>query len=554
MSPSRREFLLQTAAGLALPLLEPAARAAAQLPSAAEPFEATWESLANYKTPDWFRDAKFGLWAHWGPQCQPEHGDWYARQMYIQGHPQNVHHVATYGHPSRYGFKDVINAWKAEHWDPEELLTLYQRAGARYFVALANHHDNLDLYDSSHHAWNTMNVGPKRDIVGTWAKIARAKGMRFGVTNHSAHAWHWYQTAYGYDAEGREAGVRYDAATLTKADGKGTWWDGLDPQQLYTGPRMVMPDGITTAKEAAKWHEDNDRKWNENPPPDGGAYARQWFLRCQELVTKYRPDLLYFDNTELPLGQTGLDIAAWFYNANMKLNGGSLQAVLNAKALAPGHRSALVEDYERGFSETLQPLPWQTDTCIGGWHYDRGIYERHGYKSADTVVKLLVDIVSKNGNLLLNIPVRSDGTIDSDERSVVEGIARWTAENGDAIFGTRPWKIFGEGPTRVRGGMFVERPSTPFTPEDIRFTTKGDTLYALPLARAQSGMITIKSLATGSSLAAGEVRRVELLGAPGPLQYSRDANGLAVSIPESARAGNPAVIALAITTTGIARA
>jgi alpha-L-fucosidase len=553
MSPSRRDFLRQAAAGLALPLLHPGLAAAKGAP-AAEPFEATWTSLAKYKTPDWFRDAKFGLWAHWGPQCQPEAGDWYARQMYIQGHWQYAHHLTNYGHPSRTGFLDVIGKWKAERWDPEELITLYQRAGARYFVAMANHHDNLDLYDSAHHAWNTMNVGPKRDIVGTWARLARAKGMRFGVTNHSAHAWHWYQTAYGYDAEGPQAGVRYDAARLTKADGAGTWWEGLDPQQLYTGPRMVMPDGITTIKAAQQWHEDNDRKWTEDPPPDGGAYARQWLLRCQDLLTKYNPDLLYFDNTELPLGQTGLDIAAWYYNANMARNGGALQAVLTAKALKPEHRSALVEDYERGFSEILQPLPWQTDTCIGGWHYDRGIFERHAYKSADTVVKLLVDIVSKNGNLLLNVPVKSDGTIDSDERKVVEDIATWTSANGAAIFGTRPWKIFGEGPTRVRGGMFVERPSTPFTPQDIRFTTNGDTLYALTLARPQaSGTVTITSLGTASPHARGQVLRVEMLGASAPLQYARDASGLTITLPATLPAGPSSVVALAITTRGITR-
>ena len=540
-------------AGLALPLLRPGTSSSRLAASPSAPFAPTWESLSNYTAPEWFRDAKFGLWAHWGPQCQPERGDWYARNMYIQGHKQYEHHLANYGHPSRTGFLEIIGRWKAEHWDPEELLTLYQRAGAKYFVSMANHHDNLDMFDSTHHGWNSMKVGPKKDIVGTWARIARRKGMRFGVTNHSAHAWHWYQTAYGYDPEGPNTGERYDAYKLTKADGAGTWWDGLDPQELYTGRRMPLPEGITTVKAAQEWHRQNDAKWNENPPPDDGSYARHWFARCQELITKYRPDLVYFDNVELPLGQTGLDIAAWYYNANMALHGGSLQAVLNAKHVAPEHRHALVEDYERGFSETLQPLPWQTDTCIGNWHYDRDLFERHAYKSADTVVKLLVDIVSKNGNLLLNIPVRSDGTIDADERKVVEDVASWMKVNGRGIFGTRPWKIFGEGPTKVRGGMFTERPTTPFTPADIRFTAKGNTLFAFPLARATDTTVTIASLATGSPLAPGEVHRVELLGGGGSLEFRRDTSGLTISLPENRPAGPLSVTAFAITGKGIAQ-
>ncbi|GAC1514290.1 MAG: alpha-L-fucosidase [Gemmatimonadaceae bacterium] len=551
MPHSRRDFLRHAAAGLTLPLLHPGDLLRALAARTADPFQPTWDSLAGYKTPEWFRDAKFGLWAHWGPQCQPERGDWYARRMYIQGDKAYEHHVATYGHPSRTGFMDVIHRWTAERWDPEELLTLYKRAGAKYFVGMANHHDNFDMYDSKHHAWNSVRVGPKKDIIGTWARIARAKGMRFGVTNHSAHAWHWYQTAYGYDAEGPLAGVRYDAARLTKADGAGTWWDGLDPQQLYTGPRIVLPDGISTAKAALEWHNQNDRKWDEAPPPGDPAYGQHWLLRCQDLLEKYRPDLLYFDDTELPLGQTGLDIAAWYYNANMKWNGGRLEAVLTAKKLAPEHRHALVEDYERGFSEELQPLPWQTDTCIGNWHYDRDVFEKHAYKSANTVVRMLVDIVSKNGNLLLNIPVRGEGTIDSDERAVVEDIATWMAVNGDAIFGTRPWTIFGEGPTKVTGGMFKERQVTPFTSQDVRFTTRGNTLYAMLLARPDSRTITIKSLATGSRYAPGEVLRVEMLGMPGPLTHTRGDDGLTIELPSGDRSGPVSVTTLSVTGRGI---
>src|SRR5688572_28961291 len=310
---SRRNFVQAAAASVGLEL---AASRAQALPGAQSaraiapgPFRPTWESLTqHYRVPEWFRDAKFGIWAHWSAQCVPEQGDWYARQMYSQGNPVYEHHVKTYGHPSAFGFMEIDHLWKAERWEPEQLMSLYQRAGARYFFALANHHDNFDAYASKHHAWNSVNVGPKRDIVGTWAKAARARGLRFGVSNHSAHAWHWFQVAYGYDAEGPRRGVRYDAARLTKADGKGKWWEGLDPQELYTGRNMVVPDGITSIPAMKAWHEKNDRVWTESPPPNNPAFTEKWFLRCQDLIDQYQPDVVYFDNTELPLGQAGLDI------------------------------------------------------------------------------------------------------------------------------------------------------------------------------------------------------------------------------------------------------
>ena len=353
------------------------------------PFQPNWPSLEQgYHCPDWFRDAKFGIWAHWTAQCVPEQGDWYARQMYIQGSAQYNYHVAHYGPPSQFGFMELDNLWHAENWDPDKLMDLYVAAGAKYFVSLANHHDNFDNYDSKYHAWNSVNVGPHKDIVGTWAKVARAHGLRFGVSNHSAHAWHWFQTAYGYDATGPLAGVRYDAFTLTKADGKGKWWDGLDPQELYGGPSMVIPDGITNIRTMAQWHDRNDRQWTESPPSNNPAFTENWFLRCQDLIDKYHPDLVYFDNIgQLPLGQAGLDIAAHYYNANISWHGGKLEAVLNVKGLDDQRRPAVVEDYERGSSGTIQPAPWQTDTCIGDWHYNRAIFEQHRYKTVGQVVE-----------------------------------------------------------------------------------------------------------------------------------------------------------------------
>jgi alpha-L-fucosidase len=534
---SRRQVLLRSSA-LALSastMAAPAISAAASPSQAgAGPFQPNWASLcAGYKAPDWFRDAKFGIWAHWSAQCVPEFGDWYGRLMYVQGDPFYEHHVKTYGHPSRFGFMEIENLWKAENWRPEELMDLYVRAGAKYFVALANHHDNLDTFDSAHHAWNTLRVGPKKDIIGTWEKIARGRGLRFGVSNHSAHAWHWWQTAYGYDAEGPLAGVRYDAYRLTKADGVGKWWEGLDPQELYTGRHMVIPDGVKTIKDANAWHAAHDGAWWETPPTDDPGYARQWLARCNDLVDKYRPDFIYFDDTELPLGQAGLDAVAHFYNSDIARNG-SLQAVATGKKLQLAHRGGVVEDFERGFSDVIRPDPWQTCTCIGQWHYDRALFERHGYKTVPTVVRMLCDIVSKNGNLLLSIPLKGDGTIDSDEHAFLTGLAAWMEVNGEAIYGTRPWRVYGEGPTQVQTGMFVEQSAKPYTAEDVRYTTRDGQLYALMMARPEGDVVRLKSLAAGGA-DAPRVGKVELLGASGPLQFSQTGEGLVVHLPAGER-------------------
>jgi alpha-L-fucosidase len=510
------------------------------------PFQPTWASLTqNYRAPDWFRDAKFGIWAHWSAQCVPEQGDWYARKMYLQGDKVNEYHTAHYGHPSKFGFMEIEHLWTAANWNPEKLMALYQRAGARYFVALANHHDNFDAYDSKYHAWNSVKVGPKRDIVGEWAKVARAHGLRFGVSNHSAHAWHWFQAAYGYDPEGPLAGVRYDAATLTQADGKGQWWEGLDPQELYTGPNIPIPAGITSIKAMNEWHEKHDRVWDENPPVTNPAFVANWFLRAQDLLDKYNPDLVYFDNEELPLGQAGLDIAAHYYNANLARHGGKLEAVLNAKKMTREHAPGLVEDIERGVAKGILPEPWQTDTCIGGWHYERRLFDEHKYKTVGQVVRMLTDIVSKNGNLLLSVPVRGDGTLDGDEIAFLEGMGKWMDVNSEGIFGSRPWKIYGEGPSTVEtpetghfGGAKDVR-SKPYTPEDIRFTTKAGALYAFLLEWPAGKPAVIKSLATNSpQLKAGKVTSVALLGYSGPLVWSQSEAGLSVQLPLNAPSEN----------------
>jgi alpha-L-fucosidase len=531
MTFSRRRIVQAGAAGLAAPLIPGVASAAP-----AGPFTGSWDSLAaGYKLPDWFRDAKFGIWAHWSAQCVPERGDWYGRLMYVQGDEHYDDHVKRFGHPSQFGFMEFDNLWKVDAWEPEALMGLYKAAGAKYFVSLACHHDNFDTFDSAHHPWNATRIGPKRDIVGTWAKIARAHGLRFGVSNHASHAWHWWQTAYGYDAEGPMKGQRYDAYRLTKADGVGKWWEGLDPQELYTGPYFVPPDGISSIKEMNDWHGARDGQWHEEAPPNNPAFTAKWLARCKDLMDKYQPDYVYFDDEGLPLGQAGLDATAHYYNADWTRRGGHMEVVVTGKRLDALKRRAVVEDVERGFADALKPDPWQTCTCIGNWHYDRRIFEKHGYKTALAVVQRLADTVSKNGNLLLSIPVRGNGAIDEDEAAILHELAGWMAVNGEAIFATRPWRTYGEGPTQVAGGMFSEEKFKGFTASDIRFTTKAGALYALILDQPK-GEVVIQALAEGQP---GRVERVELLGASGPLPFTRGTQGLTVRTPETTPAFTP---------------
>lgn len=517
------------------------------------PYQADWSSLAQqYQCPEWFRDAKFGIWAHWSAQCVPEYGDWYARNMYLPEQPGYKDHLARYGHPTKSGFMELDHLWKAENWDPNKLMALYKRAGAKYFVALANHHDNFDAYDSKYQPWNSVNVGPKKDIVGTWAKVARENGLRFGVSNHSSHAWHWFQPAYGHDVEGPLAGVPYDG-NLTKADGKGKWWDGLDPKDLYAGLRIPMPNDLKTDKEAGTWHWKHDGHWYEGIPPFDNGYSAKWYLRTKDLVDKYTPDLLYFDDDELPLAQYGLAVAAHYYNQSANAHGGKTDVVINAKHAKGDHVSAFVSDYERSVAEGFRPNPWQTDTCIGSWHYDRKVFLEHKYKTTGQVVRMLADIVSKNGNLLLSIPVRPDGTIDEDEVAFLEGMARWMDINGESIFGTRPWKIYGEGPSTEsvpEAGQFGgarDVQSKPFTAEDIRFTQKGNALYAIIMAWPKERSVTIKSLKMDSKFLEGKkISAVSLLGHPGTVASKRDNTGLNIELPASAPSEDMAVVKITL--------
>ncbi len=356
--------------------------ALASQPLATNKFEPTWDSLAQYAVPEWFRDAKFGIWAHWGPQCQPEHGDWYGRSMYDEGSDNYKFHLQKYGHPSKFGFKDVINTWKGENWQPEELVALYKRAGAQYFVAMANHHDNFDLYPNKYQSWNSTRFGPKKDLIGGWAKAAKKQGLRFGVSVHAAHAWSWFETAQRADKSGPLAGVPYDGR-LTAAAGRGQWWQGQDPQALYAQNHALSAGSADANSLGSQWN------WDNGVSVPDRAYCEKFYNRTRELLDNYEPDLVYYDDSALPLwpiSDVGLRLAAHMYNANQRRHGGKLEAVITGKMLNEQQRRCLVWDIERGQSDRIEPLPWQGDTCLGDWHYDRRIFERHGYKSAKTII------------------------------------------------------------------------------------------------------------------------------------------------------------------------
>ena len=500
-------------------------------------FEPTWQSLsANYQAPEWFANAKLGIWAHWGLQCVPEAGDWYARTMYQQGQGKYREHCKRYGHPSEFGMMDFIPMWKAEKFDPEALVKLYKEVGARYFVCMANHHDNFDNYNSRYQPWNSVNMGPKRDIVGEFAKAARHNGLRFGVSNHSAHAWHWFQTAYGYDAEGEKAGVRYDAYHRTKEDGKGKWWEGYDPQQFYGGYNVVIPSGFTSIDSMAAWHQANDRVWSERIPEMNPQFAHNWFLRCKQLIDDYNPDLIYFDDEhDLPMEHYGLEIAAHMYNRSMRLNGGRNEAVINSKRLTEEQQRGVVMDCERGAFADISPRPWQTCMCIGSWHYSRALYEKGGYKSAERIIKTFIDIVSKSGNLLLSIPVRGDGSIDEKERAFLTEFKSWLDINGEGIFGSRPWKIYGEGVVKTANtGSFKENEKLQesLSEKDIRFTQKDGTIYTFVLGFPTTETVIVNALGRKSPQMEGRrIKRVRMLGCNDKVVWRQTADALYITMP-----------------------
>ena len=487
-------------------------------------YEPTWQSLMTHETPEWFRNAKFGIWAHWGPQCVEGSGDWMARQMYMEGTPKYKYHVEHYGHPSEVGFKDILPLFKAERWEPEKLVERYKRCGAQYFFVLGNHHDNFDLWDSQYQPWNSKNIGPKRDILAEWAKAAKKAGLPLGISFHADHAWTWYEPSQRYDLEGEKAGIYYDG-NQTKEDGKGKWWDGLDPQQLYQQHHPMSKGSWDNNAIHSQWD------WSHGACPPSQAFVTNFYNRTIDAINRYEPDLIYFDVTVLPfypLSNCGLKIATHLYNKNPR-------GVVFGKILSDEQRKALTWDVERGAPNEIIAEPWQTCNCIGDWHYNTSRYER-GYKSAQNMVKQLVDIVSKNGNLLLNIPLRADGTYDEKAARFLDELEAWMTQNGESIFGTRPWVRFGEGPVaeksiKMNAQGFNDGQYNGMDSRDIRFNQTKKFLYVTAMGWPRDGQLTIKSLAKGNPDFRKAIKKVYLLGY-GVLKATQTTEGLVVQLPK----------------------
>ncbi|WP_432936927.1 alpha-L-fucosidase [Kribbella sp. CA-253562] len=475
-------------------------------------FEPTLESLRTFVCPDWFRDAKFGIWSHWGAQSVPRFGDWYARRMYCEGTEQYRYHLRTYGHPSEVGYKDVVRQWKAERFDPDALMDQYVAAGAKYFVAQAMHHDNFFNYDSSIHRWNSVRMGPGKDIVALWKAAADRHRLPFGIAEHLGATFTWSAVNKGSDEHGPYAGVPYD---------------GNDPryEDLYLRNRL---DGPVDPGNLDPWYTD-DPGWHQH-----------WLDVISEVIDRYQPDLLYTDGP-LPFGehgyQAGLQAVARLYNASAARHGGVNQAVYNQKDRDPAIYQVGVLDIERSQEPDINPHPWQTDTSVGDWFYD----VRDVYKTSAHVIEMLVDIVAKNGNLLLNVPQRPDGTIDLECAALLDEVGRWLAVCGEGIYGTRPFRVMGEGPAAVRIDGFTEE-AVEWTSADLRFTRKDSTLYAFQLRWPADGRAVIRTLTP-----ADKVTSVRLLG-HGRVEFEQAEGVLVARLPAKAPAQPVNCLALEIPT------
>jgi alpha-L-fucosidase len=453
------------------------------------PFAPNWKSLEHFAVPAWYEDGKFGIFIHWGLYSVPAFGnEWYPRNMYKKGTPEFAHHVATFGPQSTFGYKDFIPKFTAERFDPAQWAALFKEAGARYVVPVAEHHDGFPMYDCSLTDWSAAKMGPKRDVIGELAKAVRAQGIVFGVSSHRAEHWWFFDQGKLFDSDVR------------------------DPKNAsFYGPAVSQ----TTSEKG-------------QTAPDQ-AYLDDWLARTAEIVDKYQPQLVWFDWwIAQPAFSAHLQrFAAFYYNRGAEWGQG---VAINYKK--HGGESfpdtSAVLDIERGQLAAVRQNFWQTDTSVSknSW----GHIEGQDYKSVDSIVDDLVDIVSKNGSLLLNIGPRSDGTIPDPEVAMLKAIGGWLRVNGEAIYGTRPWTRFGEGPTQIVEGPFADTKRKPFTSQDVRFTTRGAVLYATVLDWPSDNRILIKSLANGA-VNASTITAVELLGATAPLTWSQQADGLHVQLP-----------------------
>lgn len=459
------------------------------------PFRPDWESLQNYRAPAWYEDAKFGIFIHWGLYSVPAFAsEWYSRNMYQPGSKEFQHHIATYGPQNKFGYKDFIPMFKAEHFDPQVWARLFREAGAKYVVPVAEHHDGFPMYESNLTDWCAGKMGPKRDVLGELAKAVRAEGLHFGTSSHRAeHDW-FFDGGRQFDSDVNDS--RY-------AD--------------FYGPAhaRLLKQGYDD-----RLYED----WTYVSP----GYRDDWLARTGEIVQKYHPDLIYFDWW---IGQPSFRdhvarFAAYYYNQGAKRGTG---AIINYKNNAFEEHAATF-DVERGQLTDIRPMHWQTDTSISNASW--GYVEGDTYKSPEFIIHLLTDVVSKNGNLLLNIGPRSDGTIPDPAQQVLREIGTWLKTNGEAIYGTRPWTHYGEGPTQVAGGAFHDTDTKPYTAEDFRFTTNGETLYAIELGWPADGKVTIHNL--GSDLLKDRrIQSVALLGSDAKLEWHQTPDGLHIQLPAS---------------------
>ncbi|HHV81906.1 TPA: alpha-L-fucosidase [bacterium] len=456
------------------------------------PFKPVWESLENYEVPQWYQDAKFGIFIHWGVYSVPAFGnEWYPRNMYKQGTREFEHHVKTYGSQKNFGYKDFIPMFTAEKFDPDKWADLFLKSGAKFVVPVAEHHDGFAMYDCSYTRWNAVNMGPKRDIIGELANAVRKRYLVFGVSYHRAEHWWFFHEGMKFDSDVRDS--RYI--------------DFYGPAQ----PETTQP--------------------NEE-------FLEDWLNRLCELLDKYHPQIVWFDWwIEQPAFEPYLRrFAAYYYNRGFQWNRG---VAINYKNQA-FPRKAAVFDVERGLLEDIDPYFWQTDTSISknSWGYIKD----HDYKTADWIICDLVDIVSKNGALLLNIGPRPDGTIPEQEEEILLEIGQWLLVNGEAIYGTKPWKVYGEGPTKVIPGSFADTRRSKFTGRDIRFTVKGNDLYGIVLGRSEKDEIIIQSLSPTLRLFNRDITGVKVLGVDENVQWIRDESGLRVKIPEKLNTELPFVI------------
>ena len=458
------------------------------------PFQPDWQSLANYQAPDWYRDAKFGIFIHWGLYSVPAYGnEWYPREMYLEGSSINKHHVATYGPLTQFGYKDFIPMFKAEHFDPQAWAKLFKDSGARYVVPVFEHHDGFAIYDSDLSDWTAKKMGPHRDLAGEIALAVRAEGLHLGASSHRIeHDWFL------------EGGRKQDS-------------DVNDPKYAaFYGPAhpRLGDDGAALAED-----------WTYVSP----AYAKDWVARNAEIVQKYHPDLIFFDWW---IGQPSVrpyvaEFAAYYYNESSKRGP---VGIINSK-LVDMQKTSAVLDIERGQLSSILPEAWQTDTSVSNKSW--GYIENDTFKTPKFIVQQLADVVSKNGNLLLNIGPRSDGTIPQPVQEVLLDVGAWLKVNGNAIYGTRPWTSFGEGPTKVEAGSFHDTQTKPYTAQDFRFTTNGETLYAIEMAWPKEGEAVIHTLSS-DVVGARKVNSVSLLGASAELTFTQRADGLHIKVPAEA--------------------